>query len=438
MRLHNNDSAKSVAGRRVSVTKGRVLAIRSAFTFGIFALTLSACDTFDRLLSVSTPSRLAEENYLVPSNALLISNSAVADFECALGAYIVASGLAGGEFIETTQTASRWDYDRRSIAPVLAEYSTSGCAGIGTYTPLNVARHTNDQAVRVIEGWTDEQVANRQRLIARNSAMAGYALVLLGEGFCEATINVGPILTSAVVFDSAEVRFTKAIAAAQASSETAILNLALVGRARARLNKGDAAGAAADAALVPQDFVFNATADLNAVGRNNRIFVQNNQNFGVSVGVEYRAMTVDGAPDPRVRVVDAGRNGSDQTTRSWVQQKYPAQASPTPIATGIEAKLILAEASGAGQGVAIINTLRARAGIALPPLTASEQAAFSQTIAEERRRELFLQGNRWFDVRRLNLTQTPAVGAVYPKAGFYGDQRCWPLPDAERFANPNA
>ncbi len=436
MRSLNNDSVTQCSGRRRSVNRG--YALRSSFTLAVFALTLSACDTFDRLLTVSTPSRLAEEAYLVPSNALLISNSAVADFECALGAYIVASGMASGEFIETTQTASRWDYDRRSIVPVLAEYSTSGCGGIGTYTPINVARHTNDQAVRVIEGWTDEQVANRQRLIARNAAMAGYSVLLLGEAFCECTINVGPILTSAQAFDSAEVRFTKAITAGQAANEPAIVNLARVGRARARLNKGDAAGAAADAALVPVDFVFNATADLNAVGRNNRIFVQNNQNFGVSVGVAYRGLTVAGAPDPRVRVVDAGRNGSDQTTRSWLQQKYPAQASPTPIATGVEARLILAEARGAAEGVGILNALRARAGIALPALTNAEAAAFTATLVEERRRELFLQGNRWFDIRRLNLTQNPAVGAVYPKAGFYGDQRCWPLPDAERFANPNA
>jgi len=47
----------------------------------------AACSGFDRLLSVQTPSRLAEESYLVPANAALISSSAVADYECALGGY---------------------------------------------------------------------------------------------------------------------------------------------------------------------------------------------------------------------------------------------------------------------------------------------------------------------------------------------------------------
>jgi hypothetical protein len=108
-----------------------------------------------------------------------------------------------------------------------------------------------------------------------------------------------------------------------------------------------------------------------------------------------------------------------------------------PIATGIEAQLILAEARGGAAGVTVLNTLRARAGVALPPLTAQETANVDAAVAEERRRELFLQGNRWFDVKRFNLPQVPAAGALYAKGGVYGDQRCWPLPDAEKLANPN-
>ena len=99
---------------------------------------------------------------------------------------------------------------------------------------------------------------------------------------------------------------------------------------------------------------------------------------------------------------------------------------------------MLAEAQGAsGGGVATINVLRARSGVALPPLTPAEEANFRATLFEERRRELWLQGNRWFDIRRAELPLDPAPGTPYPKGGSYGDQRCWPLPDAERLANPN-
>ncbi len=392
----------------------------------------AACSNFDRLLSVQTPSRLAEEAYLVPENAALISASAVADYECALGGYVVASGLGAGEFIETTQTAARWSYDRRNILAVDATYATAGCEGIGVYTPINTARYTNDQAVRRLEEWTDTQVPNRQRLIAVNSAMAGFSLILLGEGFCEGAIDVGPSLTPAQLFDSAEVRFTRAITAATAAADQNLLNLAYVGRARARINNGNKTGAADDASKVPLSFVYNATSDATIGRRNNRVFQQNNQSFSVSVAPAYRALS-----DPRVVVTNANRQASDQVNQLWTQGKFTSLTASYPIASGIEAQLILAEARGGTEGVNILNALRARTGVGLSALTAQETTNFNAAVAEERRRELFVQGNRWFDIKRFNLTQNPATGLQYPKGGVYGDQRCWPLPDAERLANPN-
>jgi starch-binding outer membrane protein, SusD/RagB family len=393
---------------------------------------LAACGSFDRLLTVQTPSRLAEERYLVPANAALISASAVADYECALGGYIVASGLGSGELVDAIQTAARWNYDRRNVEAVDALYSSSGCEGIGVYTPINTARYTNDQAVQQLETWTDAQVPNRQRLIATNAAMAGFSLILLGEGFCEGVIGLGRALTPAQLFDSAEVRFTRAIAAATAAGDPAVLNLAYVGRARARINKGAKAGAAEDAARVPVGFVYNATADATIGRRNNRIFQQINQSNSASVAPAYRTLN-----DPRVSLTNLNRSAADQVNQLWNQNKYASLTAPYPIASGIEAQLILAEARGGTEGVNILNTLRARAGVALPALTAQETASFDGAVAEERRRELFLQGNRWFDVKRFNLPQVPAANTLYAKGGVYGNQRCWPLPDVERLANPN-
>jgi len=393
---------------------------------------LSACSNFDRLLTVQTPSRLAESSYLVPANAALISASAVADYECALGGYAVASGMAAGELFDATQTAARWNYDRRNVEAVDAQYSTAGCEGIGVYTPINTARYTNDQAVAKLEEWTDAQVPNRQRLLATNAAMAGFSLVLLGEGFCQGTINLGKAMTSVQLFDSAEARFTKAITAATAAGDQAALNLAYAGRARARINKGDRTGAAADAARIPTGFVFNATADATVGRRNNRVFQQNNQSFLVTVGPTFRTLN-----DPRVSVTNQNRLAADQVNQIWTQNKFTSLTATYPIASWIEAQLILAEARGGAEGIAVLNTLRARTGVALPPLSAAEAANFTAALVEERRRELFLQGNRWFDVKRFNQTLTPATGTTYPKGGVYGDQRCWPLPDVERLANPN-
>lgn len=412
----------------------------TAQSLGAVALVAGvlACNT-DRLLSVTTPSRLGEQQFLVPQNASLIVASSVADFECAYGAYVVASGLASGEFADASQTAARWSYDRRDVLPGDALYSTSTCAGLGVYTPISTARFTNDQALAKLDGWTDAQVPNRAKLLGKAALYAGYSYVLLAEGFCTAAVNVGPELNTNQLLDSAEARFTRAIDLAKTTGDQTVLNAAYVGRARTRIDKGDKTGAGADAALVPTDFVLNATSDNTSGTRNNRVYEQNNgTNGGVTVAPAYRALTVQGVPDPRVTVTDQNKTASDQVNRIFTQNKYLSLTASIPIATGIEAQLILAEVEGAsGGGVDIINALRARPGVNLPPLTAAEIADFQNTVFEERRRELFLQGNRWFDLRRGNLPLEPATGSAYPKGGSYGDQRCWPLPDVERFGNPN-
>jgi hypothetical protein len=398
---------------------------------------LAGCDRVDQLLTAETPSRLAADQLLVPQNAQLIVASAVTDYECALGAYVVASGLAAGELTETTNTASRWAFDRREVLATDAHYSTLNCQNLGVYTPVNTARFSADQALARLDGWTDQEVANRQRLIATAAAFAGYSMLLLAEGFCSGVIQGGPELQPAAIFDSAEVRFTRAIAAAQAAGDQQLLNLARVGRARSRIDRGNRAGAAEDAALVPLAFVYNAVGDANADRRSNRIFAQNGAGTLTTVAAAYRNLTVAGQPDPRVRVVNGNRLAGDQLNPFFLQQKYMALTSPTPIATGVEAQLILAEARGGAEGVAVLNALRARPGIALPALTAAEAADFTRALFEERRRELFLQGNRWFDLRRGNLPLDPLPGTPYVKGGSYGTQRCWPLPDVERLANPN-
>lgn len=436
MRTHISvvpDAPAGIAGerRRAASARGRVHQAR-AVAIAMLVLTGASACNLDDLLSIETPSRVAEDDLVVPANASLLVASAVADFECALGAYVVASGLAAGELLEGTQTASRWAYDRRSVLPNDAHYSTFECQTLGVYTPINTARYTNDQARRALAGWSDADVPNRQRLLATASALAGYSVLLLAEGFCSGVIDRGPELTTAQLLDSAEVRFTEAIAAAQAAGDQNLLNLAYVGRARTRRDQGDMAGAAADAALVPPDFTYNATAATTAARRNNRVAAEG---AGISVAPTFRNLMVGGVADTRVRAVDAGRNTSDQINRYWQQQKYASTVTPTPIATWIEAQLILAEARGGAEGILILENLRAEAG--LPGLSPAEIADFVGTLREERRRFLWLQGNRWFDLRRDNLALTPAVGAAYSKGGTYGDQRCWPLPDVERSANPN-
>jgi len=409
----------------------------------------TACKTSD-YLAVTSPSRIPASGLEDPANAALLVNGAVADFECAYGSYVVASGLISDELDDATQTAARYPYDQRTLLSSSTTYQSADCVGIGTYSPLQTARVSADNARRLLIGWTDEQVANRQTLLATAAAYEGYAELLLGEGFCgttfstfnpDGTVLYGTAITPAQAFDSAITRFGEAITAATAvgTGATNILDMAYVGRARAKLDKGDLTGARADAALVPASFVLNMTASAIASRRYNRVWADNGSsgaafNQASSVGASYRTLN-----DPRVPVTHPNVPNSTTGVPIWVQQKYTTSASPVPIATGVEAQLIVAEADIASGNTAeattILNTSRAAGGeTALPGGTSA--AGLKTALIEERRRALFLQGTRLYDVIRFQLPLDPAPGAKFPGGGTYGSQLCMPLPDVERFNNP--
>lgn len=409
----------------------------------VFSAPAVGCNVFDRALNVTAPDKIETAQLQKPENAALLVSGAIGDFECALGSFVAAGALASGELVESTATAARWSLDRRDIDPSETLYSQSTCEGMGTYTPLSTARFTADNALKLLQGWTDAQVAKRTDLIAQAAAYGGYSRLLLGEAFCAGAINQGPLLTSADFFASAESSFTTAIAAATTANNAAILNMAYVGRARARLDKGDKPGALADAQKVPPTFVLLATADLSNARRQNRVFAQNNGR-AVSVAPSYRGVTVTGTtgtqPDPRVAVTDAGRAASDNRTPLFNQTKYPTGSAGIAIASGKEAQLIIAEIQGGATAAGIINDLRTRAGITTQ-FASADAAAIAAEVVEARRRELFLEGQRFYDVRRLNLPLLPAPGGtystVYAKGGTYGSERCFPLPNVERQTNPN-
>lgn len=439
MTTNSDYTPRATAARPSSTVRaGRPAPNRAArlwpAAIGLLTL-LGACNALDNALAVDTPSRLPATALDDPANASLLVNSAVGDFDCALGAFIVVGGLMTDELEDGTPTASRWSYDRRVISPSESHYSTFGCEDIGAYTPISTARFVADDATRRLEGWTDEQVPNRRQSIAKTTAYAGYSLVLLGEAFCSAAVDEGPELTSAQIFALAEERFTKALAAAQASGAADLVNLAYAGRARARLDQGKLAEAAADARLVPANFVYTADYDETSGRRNNRVYSQNNRGRSVTVAPAFRNLTYAGKADPRVAVTNTGEKASDQKTPLFLQTKYAGLAASLPIARGTEARLIIAEAVGGAEAVGIINALHAAAGLA--PFAGGTEAQIQAQVRQERARELFLEGQHLFDARRFELPFDPPVGTPYTNGGSYGSDRCMPLPDVERLNNPN-
>jgi hypothetical protein len=408
-------------------------------------LALGGCSEITTLKQ-ENPGQLDGNTLFVPGNAQLLVNGVIADFECAFARYVVGSGLLADELTTAIANTDNYDYERRTIQTNRA-YGTGGCGGTNQqpsiYTTLSTARGVADTTLAKLEGWTDQEVPNRQRLIGQAATYAGYSLILLGEGMCSAAINLGPEIQPPELFNEAKLRFDKAVTAATTANDAATLNLALLGRARTLQNLGQIANAATDAARIPATFVANMSTDATNARRQNFVFVHTQQNRHSTVDPSFRNLTLNGQPDPRVLVTNTNAPGTAPGTTIWTANKYPALTTGIAIAKYAEAQLIIAEARLAANDIpgaaAAINAARnTRPGMPAYDPTGQTAADVRATIIEERRRELFLEGHRLGDIRRYQLPLNPAPGTAYTTGGgTYGTQNCFPLPDVERINNPN-
>jgi starch-binding outer membrane protein, SusD/RagB family len=412
-------------------------------------VTLAGCN---KLLDVQAPSRVAVDVLDRPSSAGLLVDGARAAFGCAYQAYIMGNALLTDEMDDTQLAAAAWDWDRRSWNGSLGQaYAESPCDAsqiFGTYRPLQTARFSADDAANRLAAFSDADVPGRAALQAQANLLAGYNRIMLGEGFCTMAIDNGPEITQTDVFTQAEQYFTDAITFASSAGNSALGNAAKVGRARARLDLARVPGQAvnnqrytdamSDASQVPAGFEYDMAYNPNSSYSRNNISARNRNFLQYGIGVNYRNLN-----DPRVVVTNSGQTGADAVSIVWLTDKYPSQSSPIVLASYKEAQLIVAEAqlftSSPAAAVTTLDALRGRAGVALPPYSGTVDAASVQAfLLSERSKELFLEGQHFWDIARFNLPLDPPAGTVYPgKGGNYGDLRCLPLPDIERINNPN-
>lgn len=408
------------------------------------ALVGAACST-DDLLNVKAADRVEATLFDSPAQATLMVHSARTEFECALASAITVEAIISDEMADAQLGAAGWPYDRRdaNVQPG-GIYGTNNCESNqnpGIYLPLSTARWQADNALSKLEGWTDAEVgsaARRQELMARSALYAGFSYAYIGMSMCTAAFDLGAPVNQAAMFALAEARFGTAITIAGTTASLAeVRNAALVGRARVRLFQSNTTGAVADATLVPSGFVFNATYDGNDNRRYNRVYASTGMFGFYTVDPAVRALTTEGVADPRSATIQYSTRPADNRAVIVGPAKYSAQGSPIRVASYREAQLILAEAQGGTQAVTIINALRATHS--LPAYTGpTDAASIRNLIIEERRRELFVEGFRNYDIQRFNVPLVPAPGTTYPnKGGSYGNTTCLPLPDIERFNNPN-
>jgi starch-binding outer membrane protein, SusD/RagB family len=396
---------------------------------GVLLLGNVGCDT---LLEVELPGQVTDDQLENSNLAATMVVSAVGEFECSVGRQVTSTGILTGEYITSGIFLGLNTWGWRGVVEIKSD--AGGCpdsradATYGYYAPLQSARYLAEDGYRRIEGFDVAEVPSKTEYLATLAAYAGYSYVLLGEGFCEMAIDKGPLMKASEVLARAEQWFTKALQHADEAGNANLRNLALVGRARARLVLGKKAEAAADAARVTVGYVRSATASTAVPRRENYVFHKNNLNRFSSVGPGWRRLTVAGAPDPRVPVGFTGGFGSDGFTEQWDQRKYTSSSSPIRLASWIEAQLIIAEALGGQAAIDAMN--RVRATYNLPPVGAGDLA----TVLEERRREFFSEGKVHGDMVRHGI---PFPSGFNHKGQIYQDLTCIPLPDVERLNNPN-
>jgi starch-binding outer membrane protein, SusD/RagB family len=396
---------------------------------GCLMVILTACDG---LLDVDLPGQVEDRELNDPTLGVLLVASAQADFECAHSEYVYSTAHWG----DIAWQASGWrDASAWALrVPDGADGGTGQCpetlfrGNFNVYLPLQIARVQAKNAFERIQGFPDAGGTARSANLARAAAYAGYATVHLAELYCEVVLDPdeGAIAPSSAM-RVAEEWFTRAIEHAQAAGAQDVADLGRVGRARARNYLGDAA-AVADAQAIPEGFVYYATHDASPPRRVNGVYLNNNLNAAFIIAPAYRDLTVDGVPDPRVRVLDTGGVANDGSTPLWVQEHYTSLSDDIPLATWDEAQLIIAEREGGQAAVDAINRIRAKYD--LPLFSSTDANEIRDQVIEERRRTLFMQSHRVGDMIRLGL---PFETGLDHKNEAYNDAlTCYPLPPPDR------
>jgi len=396
------------------------------------------------VLDVELPGRIPSELLNDPTTAPTLAASVVADFECAFSNYVNTTATLSDQFLGASGNLNAKNWGTRKIYEDDTANEQTSCTGfLGAYTPLQTARFQANDVLKRLQEWTDEQAkVPLAPLRARVAVFGAYAYTLLGEGFCAMRLDKETsIKTPADVLTIAKAKFDAALTLVNAmpagAARTELLNLVYVGRARVRLDLKDAAGAAADAALVTPGFEFFVTRSVDAQTRWNDAFASMSEQGHSSVDPQYRNLTVGGKPDPRVQVAagpDVGfpPKAFDGVTDLYVvTNKNFTRADPMRLASYIEAQLIRAEALGGTTAVAIINARRDQ--LQLPRYTGGTDAASIRALVlDERNREFFMEGGqRYNDLLRFAI---PWKTGNDQNGVPYGTTTCMPLPLSEKIA----
>lgn len=398
------------------------------------ALAVGAAACSNDFLEVSNPNVIDASTVDPAATASTLAASAEQNFKTAVGTFIQFSSHFTGETYIMETSGSQNEFGRREVSDLNGQSTAQ-------WRDMSLAAAS---AKLLLDLPLPNPTTNIN--IARGATFRGYAMVFLATDFCTGALSSGPELNNSAMLDSAIFWFSSAMTVGTANGTPDGLNLsraALVGRARAKLQKGDKAGALADATAVPAGFTYTLTYQDDLANRarlSNALWRGTVDRSVISVPPYYQTT------DPRVKWLPPGQhpyNAWDAAAGAYfIQQKYTGYASSIRLASKLEAEYIAAEASGdIAQQLALIN--RQRQAVQLPVYSGPTDAASVLTaLFDEKRFDFWLEGKRLADYRRQPVAaarHVPVAGSPYwrPGLGNIGAQTCYPLPFAERDNNSN-
>ena len=425
----------------------------ASLALGVLAIgTATACNDF---LQAENPGAVEVQDVSNPAYVGLIANGPIFGFQQAWTDMTYWNAQFTDELFNRAVFVEEGQIDRREL------FSDMTYINAFIYAPMQRARFLGEDGARRLKSLLGD-TATRDLRVARALAYEGYSYIALGETMCTTPINVGRPKTSPEMFADAITRFQEAITIAQASrtflsaqtpvnsnallATDSVLNFARVGAARAALNRNDRAQASTFASAVPATFDFRAYYSDNTTGQRNRVFERLTLGSNAfMLNTPFLAM----AGDPRVprAAAPAARANTPLAPSSYSTfSNTVAGADFAPImsvrlASGLEARYIVAEAAGPTQAtLAFVNERRA-AGLQAPvTFTGDELMA---ELRDQRSRDFYLDGHRLGDLRRYRQFYNVDLFPKGPYPGTTSGQvynesiTCWPLPINEINGNPN-
>jgi hypothetical protein len=390
----------------------------------IAAVFAAGCDS---LLDVTNPGPIddADLNTVVAMPALVVGMSG--DLSVALSTTVIWGSVWSDDLKHSGTLGAPTIFARGVIAPIDVNPWWDNA-----HRARWVAEHGIERMQEVL-GTGFETSA----LTPRAYLHAGYANRILGENTCNAVFDGGAAEDHTEHFRRAEQHFNEALRIATAQNATSFINAARAGRAQVRAALGDWSAAVQDAISVPIGFRYDAVYSLNT---------SREGNGWQAVTLTRGEYTVWGtrwyevAGDPRIpwaNVPKAGggiANAANGTTPWARQQKYLNDGAAIPLAKGTEMLLIRAEAAlrggDVGEAMAFVNQVRTHHNLAA--LTAATTGEAWPILQDERGKTLWLEGRRFWDLRRWNAETGAARNAFLD-----GKDMCVPISENERLTNPN-